>query len=213
MGATEVGVILGSAGYMAPEQARGKVVDRRADIWAFGVILWELLTGKAMFSGENASDVMGEVLTKEPDLGVVPERVRRLLGSCLQKDPRARLKSIGDWRLLVEEERPATAAPPIPARRAWAPWAVAGFLLLVAVWGWVGRSASEPQQLFRVNVMPPEGTTLLQDSMSGTVAISPDGCNVAFITEVEGRRKIWVQALDAPVARPYEGTELAEGLF
>lgn len=76
MGATEVGVILGTAGYMAPEQARGKAVDRRADIWAFGVIVWELLTGKAMFAGENASDVMGEVLTREPDLSVVPERVR-----------------------------------------------------------------------------------------------------------------------------------------
>src|SRR5579863_9319238 len=86
LGATEVGVILGTAAYMAPEQARGKTVDRRADIWSFGVVLYELLTGERLFSGEDAAETLAAVIHKQPDLGKVPRQARRLLHECLQKD-------------------------------------------------------------------------------------------------------------------------------
>src|SRR5271154_5368778 len=103
---TRAGMILGTAAYMAPEQARGQAVDKRTDIWAFGVVLYEMLTGKRLFDGETVSDTLAQVLTKEPDWEQVPAKVRRLLEACLQKDPKQRLQAIGDWRLLLTEEQP-----------------------------------------------------------------------------------------------------------
>jgi len=97
MRATLAGAIMGTAGYMAPEQARGKTVDKRADIWAFGVVLYEMLNGKMLYSGETVSDTLAAVLTKEPDLSVAPPKVRRLLARCLEKDPKKRLRDIGDY--------------------------------------------------------------------------------------------------------------------
>src|SRR5215471_9736811 len=96
---------------VASEQARGKPVDRRADIWAFGVVLYEMLTGEQLFQGETISDTLAAVLTRGPDLARVPGKVRRLLQSCLQKDPKQRLQAIGDWRLPLDEgpERAPTA--------------------------------------------------------------------------------------------------------
>src|SRR5262249_31964572 len=108
---TQAGMILGTAGYMAPEQARGKPVDKRADIWAFGVVLYETLTGEQLFQGETVSDTLAAVLKQEPDLMRVPAKVRRLLQACLQKDPKQRLQAIGDWRLMLEETaQPAPTA-------------------------------------------------------------------------------------------------------
>src|SRR6185436_5660584 len=98
---TQLGMILGTAAYMAPEQASGKPVDKRADIWAFGVVLWEMLTGRRMFEGETISHVLAAVLTREPDLTAVPSRVQVLLSRCLEKDPRKRLRDIGDAMSLV----------------------------------------------------------------------------------------------------------------
>jgi serine/threonine-protein kinase len=105
MPATRPGVILGTAAYMSPEQARGKKVDKRADIWAFGVVLYEMLTGQGMFEGETVSDTLIEVATKEPDWGRIPatpgKNVRHLMHRCLDKDPKRRLRDIGDaWELL-----------------------------------------------------------------------------------------------------------------
>src|SRR5271170_3786490 len=101
---TRAGMILGTAGYMSPEQARGKAVDKRADIWAFGVVLFEMLTGKRLFEGETVSDTLAQVLTKQPDWEQVSAKVRRLLKKGLEKDPKQRLQAIGDWRLLLTEE-------------------------------------------------------------------------------------------------------------
>src|SRR5271155_4241217 len=98
------GMILGTAGYMSPEQARGKPVDKRADIWAFGVVLFEMLTGKQLLEGETVSDTLAQVLTKEPDWEQVTAKVRRLLKKCLEKDPKKRLRDIGDASELLEEE-------------------------------------------------------------------------------------------------------------
>src|ERR1700676_2705310 len=104
LGATEVGVILGTGAYMAPEQARGKVVDKRADIWSFGVVLYELLTGERLFKGEDAAETLAAVIHKQPDLAKTPREARRLLEECLQKDPKQRLRDIGDAKRLLGEE-------------------------------------------------------------------------------------------------------------
>ena len=110
LGATEVGVILGTAAYMAPEQARGKAVDKRADIWGFGVVLYELLTGERLFNGEDATETLAAVIHKQPDLAKVPRQARRLLEECLQKDPKQRLRDIGDAKRLLGGE------PNVPPR-------------------------------------------------------------------------------------------------
>ena len=111
--------MFGSAAYMSPEQARGKPVDRRADIWAFGVVLFEALTGKRPFRGETVSDTLAAVLKSEPSWDTLPSStpatLRRVLRACLEKDPKARLQAIGDWQFLLEE----VAQPAAPARRRW----------------------------------------------------------------------------------------------
>ena len=106
LSATQAGVVVGTAAYMAPEQARGKIVDKRADIWAFGVVLYEMLTGRQLFGGESLTDTLAAVIERDPDLSAVPERVRPLLRACLEKDPRRRLHDIADARLLLEAARP-----------------------------------------------------------------------------------------------------------
>jgi eukaryotic-like serine/threonine-protein kinase len=125
--ATRAGLILGTAAYMAPEQARGKSVDQRADIWAFGVVLYEMLTGRPAFRGETITDVLAAVVKEEPDLTRVPVKVRRLLQSCLQKDPKQRLHAIDDWRLLLED------APQVARRRYARTMALAAAGVLAAV--------------------------------------------------------------------------------
>ena len=117
MAATQAGVILGTAAYMAREQARGKRVDARADIWAFGVVLYELITGQRLFKGEDLTETLASVVKEQPDLSAVPPRVRRLLEACLQKDPKKRLQAIGDMRLVLEAQSPRRH------RRGWAEWA------------------------------------------------------------------------------------------
>ena len=101
---TEAGTILGTAGYMAPEQARGKKADKRADIWAFGVVLYEIVTGKRLFPGATAGEILAGVLKDEPDLSAVPVKVRRLIQSCLEKEPKNRLRDIGDYRRQLDDD-------------------------------------------------------------------------------------------------------------
>jgi eukaryotic-like serine/threonine-protein kinase len=126
MAATNSGMILGTAAYMSPEQAKGKPVDKRADIWAFGVVLYEMLTGRSLFGGEDVGDILAAVIKEEPKWDGVPRKVQKLLKSCLEKDVRKRLRDIGDaWRLL---EEPAPAAAPRGGRLSWA---VAAFLHLL----------------------------------------------------------------------------------
>lgn len=106
---TRAGMILGTAAYMAPEQARGKSVDKRADIWAFGVVLYEMLTGKRAFRGEDVAEILASVMKEQPDLSKVPRTVRHLLKKCLEKDPKLRLRDIGDaWDLLDDGQAPLT---------------------------------------------------------------------------------------------------------
>ncbi len=110
-GLTEAGAALGTPAYMAPEQAQGNEVDRRADVWAFGVLLYELLTGHRAFKGDSVQATLTAVLTKELPVDKLPPRVRRLLRACLKKDPRGRLSHISEWRLLLDDDAPVQAAP------------------------------------------------------------------------------------------------------
>ena len=131
MAATHAGMILGTAAYMAPEQARGKPVDKRADIWAFGVVLYEMLTGRRAFEGEDVSSILAAVIQSEPRWDGVPASVRRLLESCLEKDPKKRLRDIGDvWKLLDDQpavadtyaDAASLAGQPQDCLRSWRPW-------------------------------------------------------------------------------------------
>ena len=143
LAATQMGMILGTAAYMAPEQAKGKEVDKRADIWAFGVVFYELVTGSRPFPGTDMSEILASVIKEDPSYESVPYELRRLLKKCLEKDPAKRLRDIGDvWELLEEAPSPliiAASAPPPPSRRRALPWALAAVLTAVAaVWltGW-----------------------------------------------------------------------------
>ena len=112
IGSSRTGVIMGTAGYMSPEQARGGKVDRRTDIWAYGVVLYEMVAGRTLFQGETISDTLAAVLTKEPDLGAVPARIRPLLRRCLQRDAKKRLGWIGGTRAALDQPSAETSAPP-----------------------------------------------------------------------------------------------------
>ena len=206
---TLAGTILGTAAYMSPEQARGKPVDRRADIWAFGVVLYEMLTGQQLFQGETITDVLAAVVKEEPDLTRVPAKVRRLLRSCLEKDPKQRLQAIGDSRLLLEDA-PQTAAA--PASRKWV-WPSVAALLLIAL-GLVSfthlrEKPPAAPELLRFQIPSPERSAF-QDNL----ALSPDGRRLAFTAaSPDGRNLLWVRNLDALEARPLSGTDGATGHF
>src|SRR5580704_2198327 len=133
MGATEAGTILGTVGYMAPEQARGKPVDKRADIWAFGVIVYELLTGEQLHKGETVSDTIAALLREDPNWDKVPVRFRPLLRRCLEKDPKSRLRDIGDAMSLVGEVPRAEGAPVVERAPSRWPWAAAALFALAAL--------------------------------------------------------------------------------
>ena len=185
---TQLGMILGTAAYMAPEQASGKPVDKRADIWAFGVVLWEMLTGRRMFDGETISHVLAAVLTREPELNAVPPRVRSLLSRCLEKDPRKRLRDIGDAMSFVGGAGGPTpgaetdAMASAPGRR-WlgvAGWIAAGLLaaaLTTVVWSWPSAAADADLPLVRLQI---ERTPDVYDRTSTAFAVSPDGLLLAY---------------------------------
>jgi serine/threonine-protein kinase len=153
MQATQLGVIVGTAAYMPPEQAKGKPVDRRADIWAFAVVLYEALTGRQMYAGETVSETLAAVIKDTPDLTSLPEAtpaaIRRLLQRCLEKDPRRRLRDIGEARFILEEPPEERVAPAgvmmaLP-RRAKLPWAIASVLALVAIaTSWIAWRTKRP---------------------------------------------------------------------
>ena len=215
---TAAGLILGTAAYMSPEQASGKAVDKRTDIWAFGVVLFEMLTGERLFSGENVSEVLASVIREEPGWEHLPEgtprSATRLLRRCLRKKARERLQDIGDARLEIEEARQeladgpadsgrsdAAARAPGPDRLAWGLAAV----LAIATAGLAVRSllpggpTRGPLQL---------SVPLAPARLDGLFAVSPDGSRVVFRgREENGSSLLYVRALDEPTARALPGTE------
>jgi serine/threonine-protein kinase len=186
------GVILGTAAYMSPEQARGKRVDKRADIWAFGCVLYEMVTGKRPFAGDDVTETIAAVVKVNPDLSVAPGELRALLEHCLEKDPRKRLRDIGDaWRL-VSDVRPApmASAPAISGRpRArWIAGASVAGVLIGAAGMWTVRSpgAPAPATVTRFTETLPEAVAL-----SPSVAVSPDGRALVYRMREGGRG--WLQ--------------------
>ena len=201
MRSTLAGVILGTAAYMSPEQARGQNADKRADVWAFGVVLYEMLTGRQLFGGPTISDTLASVLKEEPPLGQIPPRMRRVVSACLVKDPRLRLRDIGSARLLLDASDEAQHAP------SRLPWVLAAAGILLAAGGWfaVWRGAAPSRDLMQFNI------DLGPDSIAGfrtTAAPSPDGTRIVFQSrDSDGRLRLSTRLLSQPVATPLAGTE------
>ena len=223
---TVAGVILGTAAYMSPEQARGLPVDRRSDIWALGAMLYEMLCARTPFPGETISDTLATVLKNEPDWDALPAAtppaVRRLLRRCLEKNPRDRLHDAADARIELaqafEEGDRATAVAPGQARpRSRAARAAVGVFALVAgaLFGFSLRGGDAPAiPAGRVisSLDAPEGVKLNVERLS--LALSPRGDQIAFIgVDDEGRSSLYVRRLEASAARRIEGTEGAATPF
>jgi predicted Ser/Thr protein kinase len=215
MAATQAGMIVGTAAYMSPEQARGKPVDKRADIWAFGAVLYEMLTGRQLFRGEDISETLASVIMKEPDLEPVPPRVRRVLRRCLEKDPAKRLRDISGVALLLEQEPPPAAITGRRSGRSWLWPAVAGCAAVIAAIMGAGWYLARPAEaalkpLVRLNVDLGPNVALSSSALSGAnVMLSPDGHRLAYISQ--GRLFTW--SLDQPTAIELSGTDGAYGAF
>jgi serine/threonine-protein kinase len=212
MAATQVGMILGTAGYMSPEQARGKVVDKRADIWAFGVVVHELLTGRKLFAGEDVTSTLAKVIEAEPSWGGVPPKVQRLLKSCLEKDPKRRLRDIADaWRLLDD-------VPSGPAREggdAWLwPGVAAALAVLVGVALWAPWRSEKPVErpLVRLDVDLGLDVSLPSSANAGgTYQISPDGTRLVYLSG--NPVKLYIRRLDQSKSTELPGTSGAYDPF
>jgi Tol biopolymer transport system component len=212
MRATQVGMIMGTAGYMSPEQASGETVDKRADIWAFGVVLWEMLTGKQLFQGTTISHILASVLKDEPDFTQVPLRVRRLLRRCLEKDPRKRLRGIGDAMELVEVDGKTApfAAAASPSRFGkWTGIAAALCLLIAASLAFVYlRRTPQEMRVVATTILPPDGAAFDFVTSPSTPVISPDGRKLVFGAQSpNGGTRLWVRPLNSRTAQPLAGTE------
>jgi Tol biopolymer transport system component len=198
--ATLAGVVLGTAAYMAPEQAKGLPADKRSDIWSFGVVLFELITGEQAFAGDTISDTLAAVLKTEVDLSRVPLKARRLLAACLEKDPKRRLRDIGDaWQIL--EETPST--PVRSGMTRLLPWAIAGVLAIGLGVAVLWRSTGEPLRRIELSLQAPEGGSFY---FNAPPSVSPDGRSVALGAVVDGRSSLWIRELDSTTARPLADT-------
>ena len=208
--ATEAGLILGTAAYMSPEQARGRPVDERCDIWAFGVVLYEMLAGQSCFGKETVSDTVAAVLTNDPDWTRVPPPARRLLTLCLEKDPKRRLRAIGDARFMIGDDR--TEATPAPPTRTWIPWAAAGVLAAaLAVSLALPRPQRDPRPLIRFDL--DLGGELPEQAL-GVLAFSPDGTRIAVpVRGAGGRTALSTRRIDQADSALLQGTEGADQPF
>ena len=214
---TDVGMIVGTAAYMAPEQVTGKEVDKRADIWAFGCVFYEMLTGRSAYQADTSQETMASILRDEPDLTKVPAQARRLLKRCLEKDPQKRLRHIGDVMSLLDEppsaEHSAITAPATPAtataRRRLSPGVAAAVAIVgiaLALWA-LWRPQTNRSEVVRFEVGPSEG---MQFFYGGAMAVSPDGRWMVFPAIGEdGVGRYWIRSLGTVEARPLPGTETA----
>ena len=205
---TQVGIILGTAAYMSPEQAKGREVDKRTDIWSFGVVLYEMLTGERLFQGEDVTETLAAVIRKEPEWERAPMEVRRLLEACLEKDPKRRLRDIADaWRLLDDGPPARTAAPASRPRLSIVAGAAAGGIRTRGRGARLrpfsrdaaraGRRAFRDLRLRRRPCLP-----------TSPPAVSPDSRSVAFVARGDdGQDRMWVRSIDSLDARVLAGTE------
>jgi Tol biopolymer transport system component/predicted Ser/Thr protein kinase len=221
---SQLGVVLGTAAYMAPEQAKGKAIDKRVDIWAFGCVLFEMLTGRKPFDGDDVTDLLAAVVRDEPKWDTLPAGtpagVRLLLRRCLEKDRRERLPDIWAARLELRDARTAIGTPaaatggPAAARPTIVPWLVAAaalVALVAVVWFAGSRPAPTDARIIHSLIMPPAplaGAPVLR------LRLSPDGSQLAFVAPDEnGRVMLWVRPLGSHVARRLEGTANAAAPF
>ena len=228
---TAAGIILGTAAYMSPEQARGKPVDRRTDVWAFGCVLYEMLTGRRPFEGETVTDTLATILHVEPNWRALPPStpavVSRLLRRCLEKDPRRRLQAIGEARLQLEELAQVSASgrlapvedagiPAVGRSRPGAPIVAAAALagiLLGAVSAWLIRPAPPRPVTWLSLDLSPGGQLAEARPRSRGFALSPDGCRIAFVGTQSGKTDLYLRALDQPAATVVAGTSGATSPF
>jgi eukaryotic-like serine/threonine-protein kinase len=211
---TSVGTILGTAAYMSPEQARGKTADHRSDIWAFGVVLAEMVSGRRLFDGETVSDTIAAVLTREPDLSGIPPSLRRLIRLCLAKDPRERLRHIGDALALVDES--VVDAPSRGARRWWS-WTHAAVVaacvaLTIAISWWALRPTAVAERIVSFYLDAPTGAAF--NYTYTATAVSPDGRYIVFrVATAEEAPALWLRPVNALEGRRIAGTDGADFPF
>jgi serine/threonine-protein kinase len=210
MRATMAGMIVGTAAYMSPEQARGQAVDRRADIWAFGVVVYEMLTGRALFDAPTVSDTLAAVLTREPDLAVVPPQARRLVQLCLVRDHRARMRDISGARIALDQPAAAPAQSRRPSR---VPIAVAAATTLIAIGASIAlwratRPADRPLARLSVDLGP--GSVYGADI---SAVISPEGNRIAFMTRDSGGFQLATRRLDQASPTVLPGTTAPSAPF
>jgi serine/threonine protein kinase len=215
--AFQSGRIIGTPAYMSPEQARGHAVDKRTDIWAFGCVLYEMLTGRLVFTGHTSTDTIAAILGRQPDWTAVPAHtppaIRHLLRRCLEKDPNGRLHDIADARIEIEDLRSGTHEVPLeasarPILRRWVAWASAAALTLLAAAGaavW-GRPDAPAAPEARLDIITPP-------SRDPSLALSPDGMSIVFVGRSAGGSQLWLRRLDSATARPLAGTERATRPF
>ena len=222
--ATGAGIILGTAAYMSPEQARGRAVDRRTDIWSFGCVLYECLTGRRAFEGETVSDLVARILEREPEWSALPAgtppRVRELLRRCLTKDARERLRDIGEARVTLESpndplpgaaESEQHAGAGERTRRSWLGWTI-GALGVIAALAMLAVSTqhSEPPVMRTIVQQPPNALFLFTGDNAGPPEISPDAQHIVFVAVDDERgARLWLRDLSGLTARPLPGTENA----
>ena len=218
--ATQAGMILGTAAYMAPEQARGKPVDKRADIWAFGAVLFEMLTGTRAFDAEDVSLTLSKVLQREPDFDLlpasVPGRVTQVLRVCLRKDPKQRVGDIRDVRLALEGAFETTAPPATAAAASGTPrgrlaWvtalAVAAVAIIAMAVPTLRHLRETPPLETRVDIVTPA------TGSPASFALSPDGRQLLFVAFGDGTPRLWLRSLASTGAQPLAGTEGATDPF
>jgi Tol biopolymer transport system component len=223
---TAAGMILGTAAYMAPEQARGRPVDRRADVWAFGAVLFEMLTGRRAFDGEDVAEVLGAVVRLEPDWSAlasdVPLQVRTLLQRCLVKEPRERIASLAAALFVLKHQLGATPTPTVAApsnRRTWWVAAAIGVVLALAAFALQGYGSRQPAlEPVEFTIAPPDGTSFGGTPAGGTgsatqLAVSPDGRHVVFVARANSESQLWLRSVVSANARLLQGTEGARFPF
>ena len=222
---TQAGMLLGTAPYMAPEQVRGKPADRRADIWSFGCVLYEMLAGHPPFRGQSLADTLGAIVRDEPRWEALPAAtaspIRRLLMRCLTKDPMRRLRDIGEARIALDEQQTGAGGassiafiPSLPTRsRALWPLAITAAVLAIALAAVVlrlWRTGDAPRApIVRFDVQPPAKAVLKLD-LRPAVALSPDGSNLVFAAVSDGTARLYVRARDSVDARALPGSEGGE---
>ena len=217
MHATQAGIILGTAAYMSPEQARGKAVDKRADIWAFGCVLYEMLTRTRLFAGDSVPETLGLIFSREPNLAALPaatpSHVRTLIARCLVKDPRQRLRDIGEARVALDAAPDApVAAPSTPVLWRSIPWGVAALMAVLAAWALWGRTSpgTAVPRVTHLEIGHPRGVEPAT-ALSSPAAIAPDGRSVAIIGVRNGVRRVFVRRLDRAEATELPDTAGANG--